>query len=373
MHTQKCKDIMLAQLEVARECHDVNEQGRQLMLQLKDAIHTADGDFDIRKGLGQKFSKSHVKGSDNYNKMQKYIQQKAQEGVKTNTAKSMFRKEWSKKTYENLKESQVHSKEWEEVDTEHGVYVCFAVLVESFGYNYDPQGALKRACSYADKCIAMGGSWLDNNDMIDEVDYFLLRKEHKTIMKEKWGLYTQASSTGAVQGKGVVRSDASGGDALQTPRPRAKSNDKQAAGTTPTPKRDGQIKDDDAQKRQKTSLDAAIGKATRLKTSYHSASSTATGLLTRISENPKWSWADTDVCRGQLQRALDSLHMATSESSKTILLRDIIELKKHEQPATLEVDLKAFLELQSLVTAVQQQIQMCMKMHKTYEAMASTS
>ena len=57
------------------------------------------------------------------------------------------------------------SKSYREVDTTHGTYCCFAVVVERFGFAVDPKGAIKRAQRYCAKCIAMKGKWMYKNGM----------------------------------------------------------------------------------------------------------------------------------------------------------------------------------------------------------------
>ena len=72
-------------------------------------------------------------------------------------------------------------------------YVCFAAMVEKFGYSYDPKDATQRASVYAGKCEKMDGSWVSWNAMINEKDYFYLRRQHERVFAEKWALHSAES------------------------------------------------------------------------------------------------------------------------------------------------------------------------------------
>ena len=93
----------------------------------------------------------------------------------------------------NLQQKKTHCQSYQDVDRELGEYVCFAAMVEKFGHSYDSTGATQRANVYAGKCDKMGGSWVSWNAMINEKEYFYLRRQHETVFAEKWVLFSAES------------------------------------------------------------------------------------------------------------------------------------------------------------------------------------
>ena len=54
------------------------------------------------------------------------------------------------------------------MDRELGEYVCFAEVVEMFGYSHDAKGATQRVNVYVGKCDQMGDSCVSWNAMIND-------------------------------------------------------------------------------------------------------------------------------------------------------------------------------------------------------------
>ena len=113
----KCINII-----TTMECQDV-----LLARQLQDALSR--GDFGVRDALGVRFYKDfRAGGKDNIKVKEDFINKLKNEGKTANEAKRLFRMEWAKKTLEKVNIGKHHSKTWEEVDADEGVYDPFAVL-----------------------------------------------------------------------------------------------------------------------------------------------------------------------------------------------------------------------------------------------------
>ena len=56
-----------------------------------------------------------------------------------------------------------HAQEYQEVDTNLGEYLPFAVIVDKQGYLVDKPGAIQRATNLCHSCVKMGGKWLFYN------------------------------------------------------------------------------------------------------------------------------------------------------------------------------------------------------------------
>ncbi len=182
---EECQDNLEEIASNYRQQFDKNEaDNKKFSDDFKRAIQ--DHGFDARSNLGQRFAKAHRPGSPGAEEMRKCVEAKTKEGRKTNEAKRMFRMEWARQVFNDILEATQHHHSWCTLNKQLGVYEPFAVIVEKMGYSYDPQGAIRRAANYCDKCLAMGGDWTMVSEMTGELEFYLLKKEHATELSEKW-------------------------------------------------------------------------------------------------------------------------------------------------------------------------------------------
>ena len=153
----------------------------ELVLDLEDAVGNG---FELREGIGWRFQRAHAPNTA------KHAEYKA---LKSHQQKAPFRRGWASQELRNLKQKKTHCQSYQDVDWELGEYVCFSAIVEKFGYSYDPKGATQRANVPAGKCDKMGGSWVSWNAMINEKEYYYLRRQHETVFAEKWALFSAES------------------------------------------------------------------------------------------------------------------------------------------------------------------------------------
>ena len=124
--------------------------------------------------------------------------------------------------------TQVKKESYREVDTSIGTYECLARIIELQGYQVDPEGATIRGCRYAKRCLQMKGKWCDMNLMTNELEFFLVRKEHMTVYESKWQLYQKATVAQDKQETAQaavtpVKAPASGSSPPTGPKPRKKA------------------------------------------------------------------------------------------------------------------------------------------------------
>ena len=173
------------QTEASSSSHGTSDtsaaEKSKLELELEDAVEKG---FELRKGLGLRFQRAHAPNTA------KHAEYKA---LKSHQQKAQFRRDWANQELRNLQQQKTHCQSYQDVDRELGEYVCFAAMVEKFGHSYDPTGATQRANVYAGKCDKMGGSWVSWNAMINEKEYFYLRRQHETVFAEKWPLFSAES------------------------------------------------------------------------------------------------------------------------------------------------------------------------------------
>ena len=133
-----------------REEAEADKAVRELEAALKS------GELDVKSDQGQKFGRWTRKDIKNKEEYEKFCADKQKDGTTKNAAKAAFRLTWASRELEQAK-SKVEGKSWshtfQKVDREKGKMKCFAVLVESMGYNYDPEGAVRRATEYSPLCF----------------------------------------------------------------------------------------------------------------------------------------------------------------------------------------------------------------------------
>jgi hypothetical protein len=334
------------------EIHDTN---KELIMQLEKVA--SGSDLGVRSALGQRFSRDHPKGSENAKLMAEFVKGKQAEGMKVNDAKRQWRVDWASRMHAKLTEGKRHDKSWAQVNKEKGTYICFAVMVEKLGYMFDPQGAVRRATSYAEKCVAMRGDWVAFNEMVGELEFFFLKKSFTNVMHEKWSMFEE--STG--QRKSEAGTSADGGSDPQ-PQPQPLKKRKIGNGNDPENNQEPVPKDDS----HKTVMSKLTLEANKVKAYLHNTVSAANSLIAAIEFNATWAWARTLQSLGQLQAKKAAIDESLSEFGKHILISELATLKKSTGAAFLELELKRFTEIKAKVADLQGYHATLVRMHKDF-------
>ena len=133
--------------------------------------------FDMRGALGQRFNRTHKKGTKAY---EEYNLNKTWE------AKRLFRINWAKKALQKIRCEKKRGKMSRTIDANKGVYRPFAAVVEHQGYQFDPQGAVLRASRYASKCLRLGPPFCSFNQMTDTLEFLDVEREHREEFEQVW-------------------------------------------------------------------------------------------------------------------------------------------------------------------------------------------
>ena len=127
----------------------------KLGLELENSVENG---FEMRKVIGLRFQRAQAP-----NTAKKTCQ--IQSAGKPPT-ESTIRRDWASQELRNSKQKTIHCQSYQDVDWELGEYVCFAAMVEKFGYSFDPKGVTQRANVYAGKCDKMCGSWVEKSILL---------------------------------------------------------------------------------------------------------------------------------------------------------------------------------------------------------------
>lgn len=329
--------------------------------ELKKSIENAF--VDVRGGLGQRFQQ-WMKDPEHREEYDKYVNCKVDEGNKTQNVKAAFRVEWAKKELSKIELSKDYTKSYEEVEKDTGTYRVFACLVEKLGFRFDPKGAVRRATAYAERCIALGGKWCLTSDMHNEVEFYHLKKEHQTIMNEKWrlkqsemqaaGAQAKVAATGAKPADPKEGAAAASAGVAQGKIPKGKQPEK---GNKRKDAADAQSPEDGAKKMkgESNALKDLMNEAGKVKRDYHAAASAATSMIASIQTATKggpWHWAKGDEDLGVLKDLHQSLLDAVNADCKEFLIKDLSVLKKSIGHVQLMKLLKEFVKVCTEVKAL---------------------
>ena len=113
---------------------------------LKAAIEAQD--MDTSTGLYQKFGRRMRADPMKQKAMHDFVVAQQAMGVKTQDAKKMYRLQWLREEMQEVTSVQQYVESYKKIESEKGQMKCFAVLVESLGWWYDPEGAVRRATKY---------------------------------------------------------------------------------------------------------------------------------------------------------------------------------------------------------------------------------
>ena len=278
--------------------------------------------FDIRGSLGQRFNKSHPKGSELHTK---YHQNKTWE------SKRLFRIDWAKDELKRIKVTKSHGKVSRTIDKNKGVYKPFACLVEGQGYNFDPKGAVRRASRYTSKCLRLGPPFCSINNMTDTLEFLEVKREHTEEFEEIWSTWREESSEGDKKIADAIKEEVAtgtcSGDGAKPPSSKPKPSPKQ----TPKPK---------------NKLTELLSQAKAVKNKYQTVTSQAAALSETINNGSKeWRWAANEDNHGELLELQKTLQSKLSPSLKTFLITETRDLTKRFGDEYLTTLLKDFLDI----------------------------
>eukprot|EP00969_Alexandrium_andersonii_P030642 1336220-Alexandrium_andersonii.AAC.1 len=60
----------------------------------------------------------------------------------------------------NWERGKVHDQTWRQINASIGTYMSLGKVAEQFGIHADRDSALRSACTYAEACVKLGGSWV---------------------------------------------------------------------------------------------------------------------------------------------------------------------------------------------------------------------
>lgn len=321
-------------------------------LQAFEACLESGGSFPLRNDkIGREWNKALADDAD---------LRKKYERTAGRQAKDNMRKHWLRCKCDELRSGRSHSKSWEKVDLTTGEYMPFGKLVEGFGILYDRTSAVEAATRHAEKCIKMGGLWIQYDVMAEVCEFLKLRKGYTEKMAEAWktweeehsGAATGSTSDGPQQtGKNSgAKAGGNGGESLRAAGNKRGSN----VHTTPGKK----IKKD-------TELDKALAEASKVKKLHNEATSRAENIAALIDAASEWAWARTKEGVGTLRQLLLDLHSKKSTAVNRFLLEDIKTLKKEVGAETLLVMALEFINLKSILESIDMKQSALQQAHKS--------
>ena len=153
--------------------------------QAKESLYelAAKNGFDMRGAVGNHWSrglKDDPELAERYNAMkgQKNMQKKQRE----------FREGWAKEKYTAIMKSSDHVQSWKKVDTMHGEFFTFELLITKYGNNRS-SFAIDCATKYASKCRLMGSPWMDWDEMAECNAYLYMKRQFTQSFSECWNTY----------------------------------------------------------------------------------------------------------------------------------------------------------------------------------------
>ena len=142
------------------------------------------GQCDLRSGIGQQFK---IFLQRNEAEEKKYEACSAAGPGKVQAAKKEFRLNWLKEECGRCTIKKTYLEAWQVVDEEHGVYEPLERIVWYEG-GRESNTAWLAGLNYAAACAALGGKWIQWNDMTKRPELFYVKKIHKTTFRRAWSL-----------------------------------------------------------------------------------------------------------------------------------------------------------------------------------------
>jgi Arc/MetJ-type ribon-helix-helix transcriptional regulator len=337
--------------------------GHEKMIQA--AAEQGDGKFDMRKALGQLFSRSAGQSAE-------------YKLAKGHTAKATFRAEWAAAKWKSIEEDHMHVQTHLKSKTVKGTYVCFAKILEHEGGKDDPAAWLA-AAKYGSKCLTMGAPWTAYNSMTERVDYMLIQRSEEDVFTEAWshtrsGVVAPAaiadapSATAGTPVAAVVETPQKAARGQKRP---AGGDPKEAGGPSQVVEAKGGKQKETPQKPGSTSLQKEVTKAlaelAKTKAKFASASSSMRTLMERITSTPSWQWANTETLTKKLNGLkIEEKNFMADEFTNEVMTSDVAELRKSikDEGALLQSSKKFNTEFGILATSMEKEVKILMHMHR---------
>ena len=222
----------------------------------------------------------------------------------------------------------------------------------------------------------MKGDWLGYDEMLEEPEYFHLKKGQETKFSEAWALFeidmkkdtatekdatesTEAAARQQVtaqdpQAEAGTKPEEEGGTGPPN-RPKAKPK-KRTAGSPPA---------EPKPKVAKSDMQTLKTTANKLKVFYHSVVGAAESVTVQIKAGEDfWSWATGDENVGRLEKLTSDLKGRISPMGHKILSTDIGKLKTELGADTTVVELRSFNTLEPHIEAVSAHLEALVEMHE---------
>ena len=172
----------------------------------------------------------------------------------------------------------------------------------------------------------MKGKWCDTNLMTNELEFFLVRKEHMTVYESKWQLDQKATVAQDKQetvevAVPLVKAPASGSSPPTGPKPRKEAQIDDQEQTDPVSSgqevhavRNGRAKAGASgnPKRPKTNLEVMMSRTEANKKMYHTITGLAESIIMNIKNRHGWTWAFNEQNLGALESKLEKDNNTTS-------------------------------------------------------------
>ena len=290
-------------------------------------------------------------------------------------AKSDFRANWCKGTYDSYMESKRYREKQTHTDISNGQYFSFGrILVEEGG----GKAGRRAAANYALRCMALGGKWFLYDEWTQQLKFAYVVQGFRDTFEQEWVLEkvsaqheaavtageAAASPSVTAASAGAGQSDAAE-PALVEPKANAKSK---AKGKADTPTK-GQAK---SGAKRKDALCQAMLRAKKMKLDYNAATAAATQLQSSIQSDDGWGWARAECIAGDFKRAhadVDKVLKDDSFMRSVLATTDLNELKRAFNAATLEVKLGKMIEmLEPAIAALGRQCKVLLAQHRARNA-----
>ena len=231
----------------------------------KEIMKFMDSGCGLRDKWGLRFSRDAQGGlSENYKSA-------------TRAEKAQLRLDWAKAQFTKAQRSREKAESYKYVDETCGTYKPFSMVWKGEGGPED-KGALAAATKLANRCIEMGGKWIRLNKMTDRLEFLVVEAKYREIFEKSWSLHERRTH------------DADGGD-----EPSSSAGDERVTAAKAKAETKGTPQKTNVPKRQKSSLDVALGNALQLKKSYGEAIAEANALRERVQVEGGWDWASDDM------------------------------------------------------------------------------
>ena len=240
---------------------------------------------------------------------------------------------------------------WREVDEEWGTYHPLAIVIRDEGGKDDPE-AVKAGVLYVEKCISMGGRWIQYNDMTERFEYLYVKKIWEKAFTKSWSMYTEFRDGGDQDPpapKAKVKAEAPKNKRkAETDADKKKNPD---GGATPagSPDQEG--------KKYKKSLDKAVSDAVKTKNMYNEVIGKQSSIIKAIDANDEWSVysvAAKNSVQEQMIIARKNLDSKVSEFAQEVFMLSETKVlrKKYKGPILQSNCMKMTEELDPLIDSL---------------------